>query len=1199
MKKHLLFLLACLFLMTGTVMAKIVKGRVIDSSDKEPIVGASIFVKSTKQGTITDIEGHFSLEIPDNVKTITVSFVGMTTREVAITPGEMTIELTAESQALDEVVVVAYGTQKKSSITGAITQVRNEELLKRPVTSVTSALEGSTPGITVTGNYGSPGSDPTVLIRGIGTVNGSTSPLYVIDGVPYGGNISDLNMEDIETMSILKDAASAALYGNRASNGVILITTKKSKSERIQFNFKTNQGWYERALPEYERTNPFQFMEVEYQNAANAFVHGGGDRTDKQAILNAVNSTLIPDRLYVNIFNKPDDQLFTLDGKMAADASIIDGYAGDLDWFDQATRKGYRSEYQFSGSGATSKSDYYFSLSYLDENGYMKDSGFDRLTGRMAVNIKPVKWLRAGMSINASHQKFQNTSNGVGDGSSSYSNPFYFCRYMAPIYPVHSHYTETGTVYDNAGTPIQVNKGDYVLDGAGNPQWDGGSYIIYDQNGNPQEVITRNQNRDRHVIWESELNDSRTIRNTLNGIGYLDLVLPYGFTATLKANVNTRNSDYYKYENAVIGDARGTVSEDGSISGRNGALAKTLYTYKNWTLQEQLRWNMTYNDRHNIEVLLGHENYSYRYDYTYTSKTNEAFPNRYALSNFSEMASISGYKTRYRTESYLARVQYGYDNRYNIEASFRRDGSSRFAKESRWGNFGSLGANWVFSNEEFMKKYRWLNQGKLRASWGQVGNDSGSGYYAYYGLYGSWTQNSKSAYVVSQNPARDLHWETGESWGAAVEGRLFNRLNLSVEYFDKRNKDLIFSVYAPSSAGGTSTGSSTSTTDRNIGTISNRGWEISADFDIVKSKDWTVSVSANLTTTKNKIVKLPEQNKKKTVYPIDPSGKLGQREDLPVGITSGSYLISEGKSRYDYYTYHWAGVDEMDGQSLYEANLNDYYIVLPDGSQLGGKQKLNDEGELMWDANGNPVQGATELAPENYRLINGKYYVLKTTYAQKKWAGSALPTTYGSFSANIRWKNINISAMFTYSLGGKIYDSPYSSLMTPGQSAGNYHVDLYNNAWRINDRSNAMITTYKNAYDDAYNAAIAAGQTTSEANYAGYYAANKAVDGNGRINPNTNPEINNLTSTDNNAGSDRWLVSRNYLCFKNLNISYTLPKRWTAKVNLSTVRFLFSAENIYLWSARKGMNPMMGIGGGQSNYLVPARVFTFGINATI
>lgn len=177
------------------------------------------------------------------------------------------------------------------------------------MTSVTSALEGSTPGITVTGNYGSPGSDPTVLIRGIGTVNGSTSPLYVIDGVPYGGNISDLNMEDIETMSILKDAASAALYGNRASNGVILITTKKSKSERIQFNFKTNQGWYERALPEYERTNPFQFMEVEYQNAANAFVHGGGDRTDKQAILNAVNSTLIPDRLYVNIFNKPDDQL--------------------------------------------------------------------------------------------------------------------------------------------------------------------------------------------------------------------------------------------------------------------------------------------------------------------------------------------------------------------------------------------------------------------------------------------------------------------------------------------------------------------------------------------------------------------------------------------------------------------------------------------------------------------------------------------------------------------------------------------------------------------------------------------------------------------------------------------------------------------------------------------------------------------------
>ena len=855
MKKHLLFLLACLFLMTGTVMAKIVKGRVIDSSDKEPIVGASIFVKSTKQGTITDIEGHFSLEIPDNVKTITVSFVGMTTREVAITPGEMTIELTAESQALDEVVVVAYGTQKKSSITGAITQVRNEELLKRPVTSVTSALEGSTPGITVTGNYGSPGSDPTVLIRGIGTVNGSTSPLYVIDGVPYGGNISDLNMEDIETMSILKDAASAALYGNRASNGVILITTKKSKSERIQFNFKTNQGWYERALPEYERTNPFQFMEVEYQNAANAFVHGGGDRTDKQAILNAVNSTLIPDRLYVNIFNKPDDQLFTLDGKMAADASIIDGYAGDLDWFDQATRKGYRSEYQFSGSGATSKSDYYFSLSYLDENGYMKDSGFDRLTGRMAVNIKPVKWLRAGMSINASHQKFQNTSNGVGDGSSSYSNPFYFCRYMAPIYPVHSHYTETGTVYDNAGTPIQVNKGDYVLDGAGNPQWDGGSYIIYDQNGNPQEVITRNQNRDRHVIWESELNDSRTIRNTLNGIGYLDLVLPYGFTATLKANVNTRNSDYYKYENAVIGDARGTVSEDGSISGRNGALAKTLYTYKNWTLQEQLRWNMTYNDRHNIEVLLGHENYSYRYDYTYTSKTNEAFPNRYALSNFSEMASISGYKTRYRTESYLARVQYGYDNRYNIEASFRRDGSSRFGKKHRWGTFPSVSVAWRASQEKWFPKNDYINDLKVRAGYGVTGSQASVGNYSYLASYNTSvypfgiSSGNQTALVSSTLANPYIHWEEVAQTNIGFDASLFNsRVMFSFDAYLKETRDMLVKASIPITSGF----EDTTTTYTNAGKVRNQGIEMSLHtINLTGELGWETNLTA--TYNKNKI----------------------------------------------------------------------------------------------------------------------------------------------------------------------------------------------------------------------------------------------------------------------------------------------------------------------------------------------------------
>lgn len=1204
MKKRLLFLLTCLALITGVAMAKTVTGVVINASDNEPIIGASVLVKGTSVGASTNLDGEFTLNnVPNNAKLLVVSYVGMATREVPITAGKMTIELTSTTQELDEVMIVAYGSQKKSSITGAISQVKSEDLEKRPVTSAVEALEGATPGIAVTANYGSPGSSPAIRIRGIGTVNGSTDPLYVIDGVPFGGNITDLNMDDIESLSVLKDAASAALYGNRASNGVILITTKKSKTERTTFNFKTNQGWYERALPEYDRVDAKQFMEIEYQNFANAYITNNPDkRGDNQAMYDYVNSVLVSENLYFNPFNVADDKLFNADGTMASGINILSDVAGDLDWFDQATRKGYRSEYLFSGQGATDKSDYYFSISYLNEDGYMKDSNFNRLTGRTNINIRPSKWFRTGLNLAASHQKYQNTANGVGGGSSSFNNPFMFCRYIAPIYPVHKHYVESGTIYNDAGEAMDVNRGQFLLQN-GEPIWDNGSYIIYDKQGYRQEIATRNQYADRHVLWESELNNSRTIRNTLNAVGYMDFILPYGFTATLKGNLNTRNTDGYDYSNSTIGDAKGVLNADGSISGRNGALSKKLYTYKNWNFQQQLRYNQDFdNGKHIVEVLLGHENYSNHYDYTYASKTNEAFPNKYALSNFSEMSDISGYRSAYHTESYFARAQYNYNDRYNIEASFRRDGSSRFAKDVRWGNFGSVGANWVFSNEEFFKKYKWLNNGKLRANWGQVGNDAGSGYYGYYALFGSWTQNSFPAYVLSQNPATDLKWETGESWGIAVEGRLFNRLNLSLEYYDKTNKDLIFSVYAPSSAGSASTGSTYSTTTKNIGSIANRGWEFSFDVDVWKNKDWTVNFGANLSTLQNKVLTLPEQNKQKTVWPIDPSGKLGNRPELPVGILSGSYFIEEGKSRYEWYTYHWAGVDEMDGRSLYEANLYDYYIKLPDGSQLGGKQALDDNGEPRWtDVNGveTPVQGGTELTPDNYRLINGKYYVVNTTYAQRKYAGKALPSVTGSFSASVRWKNLQVSAMFMYSLGGKVYDSVYANLMSAGQTPANFSIDAYNNSWKMNPTSDAMIATFDNAYNAAYDAAIAAGESKANANYQGYYAANAAVDGPNRINPNINNEINYLNNTQNTAGSDRWLISRSYLQFKNINVSYTLPRTLVRKVDLQTVRLTFSAENIHLWSARKGMNPMMSIGGGQSNYLVPSRVFTFGLNVTI
>ncbi|MDE6394598.1 MAG: TonB-dependent receptor, partial [Duncaniella sp.] len=417
----------------------------------------------------------------------------------------------------------------------------------------------------------------------------------------------------------------------------------------------------------------------------------------------------------------------------------------------------------------------------------MTDASFRRLNGRGAINVNPVKWFKTGLTLAASHSKTSSSMNGVGDGSDKVNNPFLTCRTMAPIYAVHEHNPYTGEYLRDESGDLIYNLGHLDNVTLYNPATGQNEEVEYWQ--------VNNRTLDRNVIYESYLNADKRVKNTMNATAYADFNLPYGFVFSLKGNMLTRNSEQYWMGSAKIGD----------YVGKNGSLEKEIYNYKNWTFLQQLRWNHTYG-KNTIEVLLGHENYSYKYDYTNGQKTNESFPSIPALSNYSEMKSITGSTSRYRTESYLARVQYNYDDRYNFEASFRRDASSRFAKAHRWGNFGSVGANWVFTNEDFMKDYTWITNGKLRADWGQVGQDAGAGYYESYATYVNTVNNSMAAYYISSNAAADLKWETGESWGSALEGRLFNRWNLSLEYYDKRNKDLLFNVYAPISQGSTKYG---------------------------------------------------------------------------------------------------------------------------------------------------------------------------------------------------------------------------------------------------------------------------------------------------------------------------------------------------------------------------------------------------------
>lgn len=971
--KKLQMLLVFLCMTIGLAMAQTstITGVVISAEDNEPVIGASVLVKGTTQGSITDLDGAFSIpNVAAKAKTLVVSFVGMRTVEVPIQPN-LRIVLHPDTQVMDEVVVtVAYGSAKKSSLTGAISSVDSKQIEARPVSSVTSALEGTTSGVQINSSYGAPGSDPDIRIRGVGTVNGSSAPLYVVDGMPMGGNISDLNPADIESMSVLKDAASCALYGNRASNGVILITTKKGTSQKMSFDLRINQGTYTRGIKEYELMNANQFMEASWMNIKNSRLTAG-DTPEAAAAYASKN--LINDYLYLNIYNKADDQLFTADGKLVADAQILSGYADDLDWYDEAIRSGYRQEYTLSGNAATEKSNYYFSLGYLDEQGYVTNSDFDRISARGVINITPKKWISAGVTLNATHQNFNNTN---GDSGDSYTNAFMYCRNIAPIYPVHLHNPD----------------GSYRLDAMGNLQYDGGQY----ESDNGAVVSTRNQYQDRHVIWENEVCSDKTFRNTMQAIAYVDIKFLKDFTFSVKGDLNLRNSENQGYNSAQIGDGKGN----------GGRASRNNYRYKNYTFQQLLNWNHAFGD-HTVGVLVGHENYSYMYSYLYGYKTTQVFEGESAMINFKNITSLYDYENNYRTESYLARVRYNYKEKYNLEASFRRDGSSRFHKDNRWGNFGSIGANWMISEEEFMKDITWLNSLKLRANWGIVGNDAGSSYYGYMALYNNTQNANQGAYYLNQNESYNLKWEGSEAFGFAAEGRLFNRWNISLEYFDKRNKDLLFNVNLPLSAGGTSnsdTGKLASVL-MNMGTISNRGWEINTDVDIYKNKDWKINLAANATYIKNKITKLPDQYKD--------------------GYIDGTKRLEEGRGRYDFYLYTFEGVDQMTGQSLYKANLTDNCIK---------------------DASGNVIAGNPEGSDitENVTTINGKHYVHKTTYAQKEYHGSALPKVYGSFTPSIQYKSLALNAVLTYSLGGKTYDGVYAGLMGAGGTPANRHVDVLN-----------------------------------------------------------------------------------------------------------------------------------------------------------
>ena len=1058
MEKRLMMFLAALFLCVGTALAQTeISGTIISSEDKQPVIGASILVAGTQNGTVTDVDGNFKLSAAAGSKLV-VSYIGMNSKTVTAAPN-MKITLDPEDKKLDEVVVVAYGTAKRQSLTGSVAVVDSKKISDRINTSVTGALEGSAPGVQVNNSYGEPGQAPKIHIRGVGTlVNGADQPLYIVDGTPYEGNIAELNPNDIESMSVLKDASSAALYGNRAANGVILITTKKAKyASKPNITLKVDHGFYRRGLPEYDRLGPDQWMEASWKAMKNSALSGGIVSTEADAADYATKQ-LVTDYARRNIYDGASDALFDSNGKLIA--KIRPGY-DDLDWAKGVERTGHRQEYNLSAAVSGDKFNIYSSAGYLNEQGYIRNSSYERFTGRINTTYNATKWLELGINLSGTSANRNFNPNASGN---MFANPFYVTRYMAPIYPIYLHNAD----------------GSYLLDADGNKQYDTTSEYL----------------QNRNIVYEMSMDKDKTRRNVLDGLIYAKVTLPYGFTFTGKADLNHANTNRQTYNNPIIGDG----------STNNGRLTEYSYQYTSYTGQELLTWEHDF-DVHHLDVLLGHENYSWNRRYSMARNVNAAIDGLLALSNFVSNSDTEGFFNDYRTESYLGRLRYSYDDKYFADFSLRRDGSSKFQKDNRWGNFFSFGVNWNIKKENFMKDVKWVDALRARASYGEVGNDAAVDYYGYQALYYITKNGGKPALIRQKLAANNLKWETAQTFDFGVEGTLFDRLNFSLGYFDKRSKDLLFQVRFPLSAGSFSGNSDIEnlTQYQNIGTISNRGFEIMLSGDVVRSKDWTWNLSFDATTLKNKVLKLPNG------------------ED----ILHGHQKYSVGHSAYEWYTYHFAGVDQMTGSSLYD---------------------LDTQKESAANAAGALVE------------INGTKYTTNSAFAQREWAGTALPSVYGSFGSNLRWKDLSLSVLMTYSLGGKIMDASYQSLMSTGSasSAAALHKDILG-SWD----------------------GVPAGMTATSPN---------------RIDPHGIPIIDFNQSNENNSLSDRWLTSASYLIMKNIMLTYRLPKTLVSSWGLGGVSVKAGVENLLTVTSRKGLNPQYNFKGGSDDTYVSARVFNFGLS---
>ncbi len=795
-----------------TIQEKTITGTIYDV-DGIPLVGVNILVEGTTQGTQTDFDGNYAIKAEEG-KVLVFSYIGMLSKSVTVGEKNVIDVILEENAAtLNEVVIVGYGSQKKEALTGSVAVMKGVDLEQAPTSTFEQSLRGGLAGLQGAASDGAPGGNTQIRIRGIGSINASSEPLYVIDGIPIqagsqstndnGGTSSNvmasINPNDIASISVLKDAASTAIYGSRGANGVILITTKQGKSGKATVELKTLTGFNSQASNKILKPlNAAQYKELFIEG----YVNGGSTVEDAQDLLDATFTQQI-------------------------DPST--GEPTDTNWLDAITRTGITQSYDLSVRGGTDKVKYFMSGGYMDQEGYIIGYGFNRFSTRANIEYKATDYLTISNNISVS-----DINSSTAEDGGSWNNPFKVTLELSPLIPI------------------------YDADGEYNAE----HVEYFDIGPNPVGTLSGDDK------WETKT--TRIIDN---------------FAATITPVKNLIFRTQWNFDILSLNDSQYYNRRYGSGYDLNGYAYEANVSSKTWVGTQTLDYSLTIANNHNLNFLAGYESQQTKRESFWTSGSD--FPND-IVTTLSAASLIDGGGTtsEYTFSSMFFRANYNFDSKYYLSSSIRRDGSSRFGSDNRYGTFYSVGASWNIHRESLFDNVDFLNLLKLRSSYGVTGN-AGVGNYAAQGFYTYGDDyDGAPGGTPDQLSNPELTWETQENFNVGLDFGIFNKINGTVEYFSRLSSDLILDVPLSQTTGYTEL-------TQNYGSMSNKGLELTLNAEIINKNDFRWGVGFNTTFIKNEITELNED------------------------YTDGTFRRQVGQDFQSFYLYDWAGVDQSNGDPLF------------------------------------------------------------------------------------------------------------------------------------------------------------------------------------------------------------------------------------------------------------------------------------------